>query len=100
MKVPGVPRDALRYRVAANGKRGFAMKDRKLILLGDSAFAEVAFEYFQHDSPYEVVAFAVERAFLKRPELFGRPVVALEDLPAKYAPKDHAFFAAVVYTQL
>jgi sugar O-acyltransferase (sialic acid O-acetyltransferase NeuD family) len=75
-------------------------KDRKLILLGDSAFAEVAFEYFTHDSPYEVVAFAVERAYLKRPELFGRPVVALEDLPATYAPADHWFYAAVVYTQL
>lgn len=76
------------------------MKDRKLILLGDSAFAEVAFEYFTHDSPYEVVAFAVERAFLKRTELFGRPVVAIEDLPSTYAPADHAFYAALVYTQL
>ena len=75
-------------------------KDRKLILLGDSAFAEVAFEYFTHDSPYEVVAFAVERAYLKRPELFGRPVVALEDLAAKYVPADHWFYAALVYTQL
>jgi sugar O-acyltransferase (sialic acid O-acetyltransferase NeuD family) len=75
-------------------------KDRKLILLGDSAFAEVAFEYFTHDSPYEVVAFAVEREFRKRDELFGRPVVALEELPAKYAPTDHSFYAAVVYTQL
>ena len=75
-------------------------KDRKLILLGDSAFAEVAFEYFTHDSPYEVVAFAVEREFLKRDELFGRPVVALEDLTAKYAPADHSFYASVVYTQL
>lgn len=76
------------------------MKDRKLILLGDSAFAEVAFEYFQHDSPYEVVAFAVERAYLKRPELFGRPVVALEDLPGRFAPAEHSFYAALVYTQL
>lgn len=76
------------------------MKDRKLILIGDSAFAEVAFEYFTHDSPYEVVAFAVEREFLKRPELFGRPVVALEDLPSKYPPEGHSFYAAVVYTQL
>jgi sugar O-acyltransferase (sialic acid O-acetyltransferase NeuD family) len=75
-------------------------KDRKLILIGDSAFAEVAFEYFTHDSPYEVVAFAVERAYLKRPELFGRPVVSLEDLPAKYDPADHSFYAALVYTQL
>ena len=76
------------------------MKDRKLILLGDSAFAEVAFEYFTHDSPYEVVAFAVERAYLARPELFGRPVVAVEDLPRQYAAADHWFYAALVYTQL
>jgi sugar O-acyltransferase (sialic acid O-acetyltransferase NeuD family) len=76
------------------------MKDCKLILLGDSAFAEVAFEYFTHDSPYEVVAFAVERAHLKRSELFGRPVVPVEDLPDRYAPDDHWFYAAVVYTQL
>jgi sugar O-acyltransferase (sialic acid O-acetyltransferase NeuD family) len=75
-------------------------KDRKLILLGDSAFAEIAFEYFTYDSQYDVVAFAVERAFLKRPELFGRPVVAIEDLPKLYAPADHWFYAALVYTQL
>jgi sugar O-acyltransferase (sialic acid O-acetyltransferase NeuD family) len=76
------------------------MKDRKLILIGDSAFAEVAFEYFQHDSPYEVVAFAVERAYMTKPELFGRPVVAVEDLPAKYTPSEHSFYAALVYSQL
>src|SRR4051812_9364508 len=77
-----------------------SMKDRKLILLGDSAFAEIAFEYFTHDSPYEVVAFAVERAFLKRTELFGLPVVAIEDLPEKCSPAEHDFYAALVYTQL
>jgi sugar O-acyltransferase (sialic acid O-acetyltransferase NeuD family) len=76
------------------------MKDRKLIILGDSAFAEIAYEYFTHDSPYEVVAFAVERAFLKRAELFGRPVVAIEELPSLYSPPAHSFFAALVYTQL
>jgi sugar O-acyltransferase (sialic acid O-acetyltransferase NeuD family) len=75
-------------------------KDRKLILLGDSAFAEVAFEYFTHDSPYEVVAFAVDREYRTRPEMFGRPVLAIDELTAKYSPADHWFFAAVVYTQL
>jgi sugar O-acyltransferase (sialic acid O-acetyltransferase NeuD family) len=75
-------------------------KDRKLILLGDSAFAEVAFEYFTHDSPYEVVAFAVDREYRMRPEMFGRPVLAIDELTAKYSPGDHWFFAAIVYTQL
>ena len=74
-------------------------KTRKLLLIGDSAFAEIAFEYFQHDSEYEVVAFCVERQFLKRDSLFGLPVVALEDIESLYPPQEHSFFAANVYTQ-
>lgn len=74
-------------------------KQRKLILIGDSAFAEIAYEYFQHDSVYEVVAFSVEREFLKRDTLFGLPVVAFETLPDHYEPGEHSFFAANVYTQ-
>ena len=73
---------------------------RKLIIVGDSAFAEIAYEYFTHDSDYEVVAFAVEREFLKRESLFGLPVVAWEELESRYAPESHSFYAALVYTQM
>ena len=38
-------------------------KHRKLIIVGDSAFAQVAYEFFTHDSEYEVVAFSVERNY-------------------------------------
>lgn len=75
-------------------------KTKKLIIVGDSAFAEVAYECFTHDSPYEVVAFAVERDYLKRDELFGKPVVAVEDVADLYSPDEHDFYAAVVYVQL
>ena len=76
------------------------MNKRKLVIVGDSAFAEVAFEYFTHDSDYEVVAFAVEAEYRKRDRLFGLPVVAFEDLPRLYPPEEHWVFVAVVYTQL
>lgn len=75
-------------------------KTKKLIIVGDSAFAEVAYEYFTHDSEYEVVAFSVERPYLQRAELFGLPVVPFDELPARYAPGEHAVYAALVYTQL
>jgi sugar O-acyltransferase (sialic acid O-acetyltransferase NeuD family) len=75
-------------------------KDRKLVIVGDSAFAEVAFEYFSRDSRYEVAAFAVEQKFLKREALFGRPVVAFETLAERYPPRDHDVYVAIVYTQL
>jgi sugar O-acyltransferase (sialic acid O-acetyltransferase NeuD family) len=74
-------------------------KTGRLVILGDSAFAEIAYEYFTHDSPYEVVAFAVERAYRKRDELFGVPVVDFEELPGRCAPATHSFYAALVYTQ-
>ena len=28
------------------------VKSRKLVIIGDTAFAEIAYEYFTHDSPY------------------------------------------------
>jgi sugar O-acyltransferase (sialic acid O-acetyltransferase NeuD family) len=75
-------------------------KTKSLVILGDSAFAEIACEYFTHDSAYEVEAFAVESAYLKKDRLFGLPVVALEQLEQHYPPDRFEFFAAVVYTQL
>lgn len=77
------------------------MTDRKkLLIVGDSAFAEIAYEYFTRDSEYEVVAFCVERDHLRRESLFGLPVVAMEEILALYPPEQHSFFAALVYTQM
>lgn len=75
-------------------------KTRKLVILGDSAFAEIAYEYFTHDSSYEVVAFSVEQAYLKRDRLLGLPIVPFETLEEQFAPADHDFFAAITYGQL
>jgi sugar O-acyltransferase (sialic acid O-acetyltransferase NeuD family) len=76
------------------------MTTKPLIIVGDSAFAEVAYELFTHDSEYGVVAFAVEQAYLTQTSLFGLPVVALETLEETYPPATHAFYTAMVYTQL
>ena len=75
------------------------MAKKPLILVGDSVFAEIAFEFFQFDSEFEVVAFSVERQFLKREEMLGRPVIAFEDLPERYSPPKHWIFVAIVFTQ-
>jgi sugar O-acyltransferase (sialic acid O-acetyltransferase NeuD family) len=73
---------------------------RKLVIVGDSAIAEVAFEYFTHDSPYEVAAFAVNDAFRTRDALFDRPVVAFESLETTHPPADHDVFVALSYQKL
>jgi hypothetical protein len=48
-------------------------KRRKLVIVGDRPIAEIVFEYFRHDSDYEVRALTVERDFIRRDRLFGLP---------------------------
>ena len=38
-------------------------KTKKLVIVGAGEFGEIAYEYFTEDSPYKVVAFAVERQY-------------------------------------
>jgi sugar O-acyltransferase (sialic acid O-acetyltransferase NeuD family) len=74
-------------------------KERKLVIVGDSPWSQVAFEYFTHDSIYEVVAFSVETPFLRRTTLLGLPVVPFETVEQVYDPADHWFFAALVFRE-
>jgi sugar O-acyltransferase (sialic acid O-acetyltransferase NeuD family) len=75
-------------------------KTRKLLIVGASAFAEIAREYFDVDTSYEVVAFAVEKAYLQTSELNGLPVVEFESMQDVYPPAEHDVFVAATYTQL
>jgi sugar O-acyltransferase (sialic acid O-acetyltransferase NeuD family) len=75
-------------------------KPSKLVIVGTSAFAEIAFEYFTADSDYDVVGFSAERSYLGRNEMFEKPVVAFEDIERYFPAQSHAIFVAVTYGQL
>ncbi|WP_299868631.1 acetyltransferase [uncultured Roseobacter sp.] len=75
-------------------------KSKEIVIIGDSAFAEVAYECFTHDSPYVVKGFAVEEAHLTSSKLFDLPVVPFEKLEEHFDPGRVHFYAALVYTQL
>lgn len=76
------------------------MEPRRVAIVGAGEQAELAYEYFTFDSPHEVVCFGVESRYRDRDELYGLPVVALEELPGRYPPTDYAAFVAVSSTQL
>lgn len=73
---------------------------KKLILFGDSAFAEIAYEYFTYDSDYEVCAFTVSKHYLKKDKLYDLPVVPFEDVEALYPPSEYDMHIALVYNSL
>lgn len=76
------------------------MKTKKLVIFGDRAFAEIAFEYFTCDSEYEVVAFTVTEEYLKKDNLFGLPVIAFEEIQKIYSPDNYEMYIALTYDNL
>jgi sugar O-acyltransferase (sialic acid O-acetyltransferase NeuD family) len=75
-------------------------KSKQLVIVGDTAFAEIAYEYFASDSSYEPIAFSVEDRYRAKTSLFGLPVVPFESLEKEYPPERCELFVAVVYTQM
>jgi sugar O-acyltransferase (sialic acid O-acetyltransferase NeuD family) len=73
---------------------------RKLIIVGAGETAHIAYEYFTHDSPHDIAAFAVEEAYLTERELYGLPVIALERLVERYPPHEFGAHVAISYNSL
>ena len=75
-------------------------KNKKLVLVGAGELAQIAYEYFTHDSEYEIVAFSVESEFLDEATLYDLPIVPFEDLVSLYPVEDFEAFVAIPSTQL
>lgn len=75
------------------------MKNR-LVIIGTGETAVLAYEYFTHDSAYDVCGFAVEKAYLSDTIFCGLPVVAFEDITGFYPPEEYDAFVAMAGAQL
>lgn len=75
-------------------------KNKKLIIFGTRDYAQIVYEYFTHDSEYQVEAFTVGKDYLKEKEFMGQPVVAFEELEEHYPPSEYEFHAAIVYGEI
>lgn len=75
-------------------------KEKKLVIIGDSALAQIAYEYFTYDTAYEVVAFSKDREYITNDRLFGLPIVPFEVLEERYDPEIYSVFVAISYGAL
>lgn len=73
---------------------------KELIIFGLTDAAQMAHFYFTKDSDYEVVAFTVDKIYADRAEFCGLPVVAFEEVAAKYPPDRYAMFLALGYSKV
>jgi sugar O-acyltransferase (sialic acid O-acetyltransferase NeuD family) len=71
------------------------MKTKKMFIVGAGEFAQIAYEYFTHDSEFEVVGFCVNREYLKTSVLFDLPVVPYEDVESHFPASDYLAFTGI-----
>ena len=70
----------------------------KLVIYGAGAFAKLMLYHFTHDSDYEVVAFAVDKYYIKDTLFCGLPVIAFESVYTDYPPDKYVMFVAIGYS--
>lgn len=73
---------------------------KPLVIFGLGDIAQLAHYYFSIDSEYEVIAFTVDRNYIKDSEFCGLPVIAFEDVVEKYPPELYDFFVALSYSKI
>lgn len=72
----------------------------KVVIFGITEMAALHHFYFTHDSPHEVVAFTVDRDYIKEDTLFGLPVVPFEEVELIYPPREFKMRIAIFYNRL
>jgi len=72
----------------------------KLVIFGAGDIARLAHHYFTHDSPHEVAAFVVDRAFRQGDEFQGLPLIDAEDATERFPPGDYDMFVAMSYAKM
>jgi sugar O-acyltransferase (sialic acid O-acetyltransferase NeuD family) len=76
------------------------MNKRPLIIFGTGEIAELAHFYFTTDSEFTVVAFTIDRNFLKEHEFIGLPVIPFDEIFKTLPPHDYDLFIAISYSQI
>ncbi len=76
------------------------MKTKKIIIVGNTNNAKLAMHYFDTDSEYEVVGFAVDQAYISEPEYCGLKVFAFETLTTTHPPAEYTAFVGIGYSKM
>ena len=75
-------------------------KTSKIIIVGSGETANLAHEYFTHDSDYEVVAFSLNKEYITDTSFKNLPVIPLEELEEHYPADKFDAFVAVSASKL
>jgi sugar O-acyltransferase (sialic acid O-acetyltransferase NeuD family) len=69
----------------------------KVVIFGNTGWADVVYYYLKHDSQHEVVGFTVDESHLKAESFNNLPVVPYEMLEKYYSPNEYKLFIPISY---
>lgn len=72
----------------------------KVIIFGTGDIGQLAYFYFNHDSPYEIAAFTADADFIMEKEFLGLPVIPFEEIERVYPPDKFDMFVALSYSNV
>lgn len=72
----------------------------KVVIFGNSHWADLAHFYLTHDSPHHVVAFTVDADHLQEKGHLGLPVVPFEEVEALYPPGEFEMFVPISFKRM
>lgn len=72
----------------------------RVVVFGLSQWADLALFYLTHDSPHEVVGFAVDGDYLDRAEFRGLPVCAFEEIEGTFPVGDVSLFLPISFKRM
>lgn len=73
---------------------------KKLIIFGNTKYAEMVCDYFTEFSQYEVVAFTVDAAYINGDIFYGKPLIDFANIEKLLPPSEYDMFIAVGSTKL
>ena len=76
------------------------MKNKKLVIFGEGLYTEIAHQYFNDDSEYEVIAFTKDDDHIESDTYLDLPMVPFSEVGTKYPPDEFDMHIAVSYTNL
>lgn len=76
------------------------MKNKKLVIFGIGDIAQIANYYFEIDSNYDVVAFTVNKEFIKEDTFENKKIIPFEQLTEIYSTEEVEVFIALSYASM
>ncbi len=73
---------------------------KKVVIFGTGYFGKLVDVYLTKDSPYEVVAFTINREHITDKTFREKPVIPFEEIETFYPPDEYSMFVAIGYTRV